>query len=1369
MALGKALAQASGQADEQTPVLSELWRPVSELTSFYSGGRIGVAKDGRSLFCLFSEDLALKRQQYTLFSGDDEGEIRVYDLLGDGGKAKQQALKQHLGQVTDIVAYGDNEFASVGRDAVLVFWKMNFDAEGEHFVKHLKTLPIYETVEGAAVARVGSSACVATVGDKGLVRLWDVEKKSLSLSKAAPHGVQGGMRAVVGLGVGDGTYGNSFVTAGEDHNLIFWDLEAEAVPGSEKSVEAETSASKKKGKKGRKKTAPQEQEPAPPTSAENRGAAHHRFALRQVARYMGHNEEILSTEFLPAFADDEYSSPLEVLVTNSDEIPKLIDPASFAVKKALLGHSDVVVAACVHKNGELIATGSKDNSIRLWDRVTGTCLAAMKGHTHSVLSLCFPNVDASCVLSGSEDKSIKLWRWKDNESYDKELFLQTQRELDFVITSSSAGATSSTCTSTGATLGSSKTTSSSSSTSSSAAGHTAKSKAAITAALDKNLPLACSSEITKIAHDKEVSVLAFGPRGDKVFASGGQDKVIKYWSFPACELLGEMHGHRRGIWCLAFHRTEKVLASGSGDGTIRIWNLNDMKAVKQFEGHAGAVLQLQFLPNQMQLVSAAADGLLKLWHVRTTDCAQTMDKHEGKVWGMDWWVCSEADYWGGARDGFKNGNGLLGKLLLCDEDGGDVEGTGLTAKEAYLQEQEKILSAGDVGGAEAANSASSAKNKKRKQKAASATSSTPAESEATPARIPVEETIMITGGDRLVLWKDCTQEVLESKMKEEAENRIDQAEIKALVSEEKYAKALSHCLRLNRPGNMVEIFAKLGLRHAEEVLMEEEESAYLKRIGKTKEQVLKMQESMRTGGGKAAGSGSGTSSSGGKNDAELRGTIDCNTVEDQTDAAASAEADENASNDDQNAEQMEINAPEGGADVDADLALLGEDDDDDAIVDAVVVDPAAIFGKKFKPRPEGAERTPEFDMHAWLRKLTEKEVESIVDFIARWNCNAKTALLANQVLRELLRCKERSELVKIENFNQVAKSITAYAPRHQARWQQLLSKTFFVDMLLQSNGFQLVEQRGEAGIVADTARADAERLTHEILYGGTSGSVALNDDEGSPASSETVEGGAAAAINVLDSRHPALHEIVKVARELADSRDEELASATVPVLEDSLEKLQVLTATSAERAKDPGAGDFIADMRAQVCAQKKDTEREKCQAFMDGYCARADKAGGAACKAFMGGEEEEETEEAEEAVEEEEPKKPDVVEEDEDLTKDGADDASTPLIEEDEGEQPKKPKGPPPKELPAQGFEGEGVAHIDGETQTDDWREEFGPGQPDTYSSVCAEHPDNEWCRLHGYYTPKADAAGKHASSTALAVVTAVGSVALGAAGGFLW
>lgn len=81
--------------------------------------------------------------------------------------------------------------------------------------------------------------------------------------------------------------------------------------------------------------------------------------------------------------------------------------------------------------------------------------------------------------------------------------------------------------------------------------------------------------------------------------------------------------------------------------------------------------------------------------------------------------------------------------------------------------------------------------------------------------------------------------------------------------------------------------------------------------------------------------------------------------------------------------------------------------------------------------------------------------------------------------------------------------------------------------------------------------------------------------------------------------------------------------------------------------------------------------------------------------------------------------------------------------------------------LPAQGFSGYGelVEHNDLKTYAGDWGQEFGPKSgARNFRAICRDHPNNEWCRLHGYYDTVHSAAGRRtvmgcASFTALAAV----------------
>jgi WD40 repeat protein len=84
--------------------------------------------------------------------------------------------------------------------------------------------------------------------------------------------------------------------------------------------------------------------------------------------------------------------------------------------KTLGDHTNGVRSVAFSPDGHTLASGSDDQTIRLWDVRDGTCQKVLQGHTSRVCSVQFSPIDVSLpsgtgflLVSGSQDETIKLW------------------------------------------------------------------------------------------------------------------------------------------------------------------------------------------------------------------------------------------------------------------------------------------------------------------------------------------------------------------------------------------------------------------------------------------------------------------------------------------------------------------------------------------------------------------------------------------------------------------------------------------------------------------------------------------------------------------------------------------------------------------------------------------------------------------------------------------------------------------------------------------------------------------------------------------------------------------------------------------------
>ena len=74
----------------------------------------------------------------------------------------------------------------------------------------------------------------------------------------------------------------------------------------------------------------------------------------------------------------------------------------------LQGHTGWVYSVSYSPDGSRIASGSGDDTVRIWSAATGAHLRTLDGHMSDVRSVSY-SPDGSRIVSGSDDGTIRVW------------------------------------------------------------------------------------------------------------------------------------------------------------------------------------------------------------------------------------------------------------------------------------------------------------------------------------------------------------------------------------------------------------------------------------------------------------------------------------------------------------------------------------------------------------------------------------------------------------------------------------------------------------------------------------------------------------------------------------------------------------------------------------------------------------------------------------------------------------------------------------------------------------------------------------------------------------------------------------------------
>jgi F-box/WD-40 domain protein MET30 len=299
--------------------------------------------------------------------------------------------------------------------------------------------------------------------------------------------------------------------------------------------------------------------------------------------------------------------------------------------KILRGHSNGVM--CLQFDDNILATGSYDSTIRIWNIDTGECLRILRGHSSGVRALQF---DDTKLISGSMDHDVRVWNWRTGECMS-------------VMHGHDAGVIA----------------------------VNFQGNILVTGSVDKTVKIwnfKTQQKHTLRGHKDWVNAIRLDPASRTVF-SASDDCTIRLWDLDTLETIQTFEGHVGQVqqvtllpaeyepddfdpedddgasstatsseidpnsprptsspfdaWPCDRPRPAHYMVTGGLDSTVRLWDVMTGKCLKTFFGHLEGVWALA--ADSLRVVSGAEDRLVKVWDARTGKCEKTFGGHTGPV------------------------------------------------------------------------------------------------------------------------------------------------------------------------------------------------------------------------------------------------------------------------------------------------------------------------------------------------------------------------------------------------------------------------------------------------------------------------------------------------------------------------------------------------------------------------------------------------------------------------------------------------------------------------------------------------------------------------------------------------------------------
>lgn len=239
------------------------------------------------------------------------------------------------------------------------------------------------------------------------------------------------------------------------------------------------------------------------------------------------------------------------------------------------GDGSPIWSVKVTPDGTQLVAGTFDWRILVWDMITGNQLLNVE-HTGPVWSVDLSD-QGPVIVSGSGDRTVKIWE------------LATGN-LIYTLPDNTASVFAVAVSPDGNTL--------------------------VTGSQDQTINILDipSGDLLKTlrGHTDAVRDIAITPDGRQI-VSGSYDRTLKIWDLATGELIKTLEGHQDAIVAVAISPDGKMIASGGRDATIRLWDTATGELITILAGHTDEVYALTFSPDGKTLASGSKDQTIKLW------------------------------------------------------------------------------------------------------------------------------------------------------------------------------------------------------------------------------------------------------------------------------------------------------------------------------------------------------------------------------------------------------------------------------------------------------------------------------------------------------------------------------------------------------------------------------------------------------------------------------------------------------------------------------------------------------------------------------------------------------------------------------------